>query len=514
MHVLTGATMREADRRAIEDVGIPGRVLMESAGRAIVQEMEDRIPELEDRAIVIVCGKGNNGGDGLVVLRTLVELGYDARAWVLSPFERLSADALSNLQAAFKLSLPVEPAADEAQWEEALPQIASADVIVDAVLGTGLTEGARGLVARAIEDMSALDVFKVAVDVPSGLSSDSGSIPGANLEADLTVALGAPKVCHFIAPACDRCGDLAIVDIGIPERLLRSGPPRLETIDLENIVGTWPTRKRSSHKGDYGHLLVVAGSVGKTGAALMSAEAALRCGAGLVTVASPKSAIPMMAPALAEVMWEPLPETDAGAIAHSARPRIEELLKGRSAFALGPGLGLHEETVRLVRELIRGVGVPTIIDADGLNALRDGLEDIPAERPIALTPHPGEAGRLLGRSTAAVERDRLQAVRDLATGTKTHALLKGYRSLLADPAGNVGINLTGNAGMATAGSGDVLTGIIGGLLAQGVQVSNALAAGVYLHGYAGDLAAAELGEASLVATDLIAKLPQALRELA
>ena len=498
MHVMTRTTMREADRRAIEEVGIPGRVLMET----------------EERAIVIVCGKGNNGGDGLVVLRTLVELGYDARAWILSPFEQLSTDALSNLQAAFKLSLPLETALDESAWEGALSEIASADVIVDAVLGTGLTKSARGLVARAIEDLNTLNAFKVAIDVPSGLSSDSGSIPGPNLGADLTVALGAPKACHFIAPACDRCGDLAIVDIGIPERLLRSGSPKLETIDLEDIVSTWPTRKRSSHKGDYGHLLVVAGSVGKTGAALMSAESALRCGAGLVTVASPESAIPMMAPALAEVMWEPLPETDTGAIAYSAHARIEELLKRRSALALGPGLGLHEETVRLVRNLIRSVGVPTVLDADGLNALHDRLEDIPAERHIALTPHPGEAGRLLGRSTAAVERDRLQAVRDLATGTKTHALLKGYRSLLADPEGNVGINLTGNAGMATAGSGDVLTGIIGGLLAQGVRVSDALAASVYLHGYAGDLAAAELGEASLVATDLIAKVPQALRELA
>jgi hydroxyethylthiazole kinase-like uncharacterized protein yjeF len=514
MHVLTGATMREADRRTIEDVGIPGRVLMESAGRGIVREMKEHIPELEDRVIAIVCGKGNNGGDGLVVLRTLLELGYDARAWVLSPFERLSPDAIANLQAALKLSLPVEAVADEAAWEEALPQIASADVIVDAILGTGLTQAAHGLAARAIEDLSALDGLKVAVDVPSGLSSDSGNIAGPHLEAHLTVALAAPKICHYFAPASDRCGEVSIVQIGIPERLLQSGSPKLETIEPDDVIGTWPSRKRSAHKGDFGHLLVVAGSVGKTGAALMSAKAALRSGAGLVTVASAKSAIPMMAPALPEVMWEPLPETDSGAIAHSARSRIEELLERRSALALGPGLGLHEETVRLVRELTRGLRLPTIIDADGLNALQENIDSIPRDGSIGLTPHPGEAGRLLGCSAADVQRDRLQAVRELSKRTTAHVLLKGHRSLVADPEGNVGINLTGNAGMATAGSGDVLTGIIGGLLAQGAEIADALTAAVYVHGCAGDLAASELGEISLVATDLIANLPKALRALA
>jgi hydroxyethylthiazole kinase-like uncharacterized protein yjeF len=222
----------------------------------------------------------------------------------------------------------------------------------------------------------------------------------------------------------------------------------------------------------------------------------------------------MMAPALPEVMWEPLPETDSGAIAHSARSRIEELLERRSALALGPGLGLHEETVRLVRELTRGLCLPTIIDADGLNALKENIDSIPRNGSIGLTPHPGEAGRLLGCSAADVQRDRLQAVRDLSKRTTAHVLLKGHRSLVADPEGNVGINVTGNAGMATGGSGDVLTGIIGGLLAQGATIADALTAAVYVHGYAGDLAASELGEISLVATDLIANLPKTLQVLA
>ncbi|MGH9318264.1 MAG: NAD(P)H-hydrate dehydratase, partial [Vicinamibacteria bacterium] len=482
MHVLTSAGMREADRRTIQEVGTPASVLMENAGRAVARAMEERIEGLDSLSIAIVCGKGNNGGDGLVVLRTLSALGYDARAVVLAPFEGLSQGALDNLQSALKLGLPVESAPTEEAWSDALSQIAQADVIVDAIFGTGLTEAPRGLPQRAIEDINALRTIRVAVDVPSGLSSDSGVVPGAAVQADLTVALAAPKVCHFLPPACDSCGVVEVAEIGIPPQFLASPEPRLETIEPASLGALLPPRSPRSHKGTYGHLLVVAGSVGKTGAAVMAAEAALRSGVGLVTVASATSAIPMMAPRLPEAMWEPLPETKRGAIAFAARSRLLELLRDRSALALGPGLGLEDETVRLVQEIVNASEIPTVVDADGLNALAQARDRIPKGRPLALTPHPGEAGRLLFSSAKDVERDRLRSVRRLAADTNAHVLLKGHRSLVCDPRGNVQVNLTGNAGMATGGTGDVLTGIVGALLAQAAGVDDALALGAWVHG--------------------------------
>jgi len=520
MHILTGAEMREADRRAIEEVGVSGRVLMESAGRGVAGVMEEHIADLAEHNILIVCGKGNNGGDGLVLLRTLVGLGYDAWAIVLSPLEQLAPDALDNLQSALKLRLPVDSVTTEDAWTDTLAEIWTADVIVDAILGTGLTREPHGLPRRAIEDLDAMEAFKVAVDVPSGLSADSGSVPGAVLSADLTVALAAPKVCHFISPACEHCGELEVVEIGIPPEFLENGlipgSPGLESIETEPLAALWPPRTADAHKGDFGHLLVVAGSVGKTGAAVMAAEAALRVGAGLVTVASATSAIPMMAPRLPEVMWEPLPETASGALAFAALERIQELIAERTALALGPGLGRDDETVRLVRKLVAECGAPTVVDADGLNSLgvlKDDEDAIPRDQPLALTPHPGEAARLLGTTAAAVQQDRLRAARSLATGARTHVLLKGFRSLICDPEGHTVVNLTGNPGLATAGSGDVLSGIVGGLLAQGVSVDAALVLGAHTHGLAGDLAAAELGETSLIATDVIRKLPEAIRTL-
>jgi NAD(P)H-hydrate epimerase len=513
MQVLTAASMREADRRTIEEIGIPGSVLMESAGRAVVSVMRERIGDLASRSIAVVCGKGNNGGDGLVVLRTLLTLGYRAQAFVLAPFESLSKDAIDNLQSALKLGLPVESIPTEEAWALAVPRIASCDVLVDAIFGTGLGEAPHGLPQRVIQDLDSLDAFRVAVDVPSGLSSDSGRVPGAAIHAHLTVALAAPKVCHFIPPACLHCGEVAVVEIGIPPRFLRGGAPTLETIDPETLGKLLGRRDPASHKGSYGHLLIVAGSVRKTGAAVMAAEAALRSGVGLVTVASAKSAIPMMAPRLPEAMWEPLPETASGAIAFEAHSQLAALMEGRTALALGPGLSLDAETTRLVGSLVAGARLPTIVDADGLNAMaRCRVKTLP-HREIALTPHPGEAARLLHSTASEIQADRLEAARRLAAATSAFVLLKGYRTLISDPQGNLHVNLTGNAGMATGGTGDVLTGVLGGLIAQGLPIQDALLLGAHAHGLAGDLAAAELGEASLIATDLVRKLPDAFRKL-
>lgn len=514
MQVLTTAEMREADRRTIEEIGIPGRVLMESAGRSVVRQMENALSDLRSRPIEVICGKGNNGGDGLVVFRYFATQGYRARAWVLAPYDALSGDARGNLDAALELELPVYSAPDESSLREAVQSFSFHSVVVDAVLGTGLTDAARGSAETAIRVMNQLPgAFRVAIDVPSGLSSDSGQIRGEAVRADLTVALAAPKLCHLLAPACLHCGRLVVVDIGIPRRILSSTGSRLETIEPVELAKLLVPRRSDAHKGHFGHLLVVAGSVGKTGAALMAAHTALKAGAGLVTVAAPRSTLAMMAPALPESMWEPLDETPEGTIASRALARTLEILSGKTALALGPGIGQHAETAVFVKALTQKVEVPTVIDADGLNVLASDLGAIPPGRPIALTPHPGEAARLLKCSSADIQGDRLKAVRTLASQADIHVALKGFHSLVAEPSGYVHMNLTGNPGMASGGTGDVLTGAVGSFLAQGFGMVDALRLGVYLHGLAGDLAAEEVGQTSLTATDLIRRLPEAIHQL-
>jgi NAD(P)H-hydrate epimerase len=513
MRVLSATEMREADRRAIEELGIPSRTLMENAGRGVVSVMEREIKDLARRSIAIVCGKGNNGGDGLVALRELAGRGYKARAFLLARFNELTGDAAANLETARAAQLPVEQLPDEEAWQRALGEIAGAGVIVDAILGTGLSRAPRGLPETAIRELNRLGALRVAVDLPSGISSDTGQVLGEALRADLTVALAAPKVGHFLPPACFNVGKLEVVDIGIPAAVLQAVDSRIETIELQSLRGLLPPRAPDAHKGDFGHLLVLAGSVGKTGAAVMAARAASRCGVGLVTVAAPATTLPVIAAGAPEMMTEPLPETPQGTIALTATSRALELLEGKSALVLGPGLGRHPETSAWVKRILAQADVPMLVDADALNALEGDIDAVPRGRPLALTPHPGEMARLLGTTSAAVQTDRLSAARKLAREREVHVLLKGYRSLVAEPAGRIGINLTGNPGMATGGAGDVLSGMAGAFLAQGLGADAALRLAAHLHGLAGDLAAAEVGQTALIATDLIGKLPECFRRL-
>ena len=512
MRVLTAAEMREADRRTIEDIGVPSRDLMENAGRAVVRTIERTLPDLRSQRVEVLCGKGNNGGDGLVALRYLANHGIAARAWLLCGFDDLKGDAKANLEAAQALGLSVEAVPEVAKWKVVLPEIARAEVVVDALLGTGLNSSARGMLQTAIHDVNEMAGFKVSVDVPSGLSSDTGEIPGEAIGADLTVALATPKVCHMLPPACTHTGRLEVVDIGIPEAILESVGSNLHTIEAESLRPFLPKRRPEAHKGDFGHLLIIGGSAGKPGAPTMAAKAALRSGVGLVTVASARGALPLMAPALLESMWEPLAETSDGAISQAAYPRLLELMDGKTALAIGPGLGRNPDTIALVKKLVQETELPVVLDADGLNAFEGDLAAIPKNKRLGLTPHPGEAARLLGCSTSEIQTNRLESARKLSSLTKAYVVLKGHRSLISDPAGQVHINLTGNPGMATGGSGDVLTGILGSLFSR-LPIDHALHLGVFLHGLAGDLATEDVGATSLIATDLIRKLPQAIRSL-
>jgi NAD(P)H-hydrate epimerase len=413
--------------------------------------------------------------------------------------------------------------ADADAWTAASARVFSADLIVDALLGTGLQNEPTGVVGRAIDAFAELGapprVPVVAVDIPSGLPSDTGEVPWKTVHATCTVSFAAAKHGHVLPPACDRVGDLEIVDIGIPATVI-AALARLHQIEGRDAAAALPPRRPSAHKGDFGHVLVIAGSVGKTGAAALCAAAALRMGAGLVTVATPSTALAhLMSTLRPEAMTEPLPLTDGGALGKEALERAAALAESRDAVVLGPGLGQGAEVRAFVRDLIGRCTRPMVIDADGLNAVAGSAKNAGAvsllrrSAPTILTPHPGEMARLCGSSTAEVQRRRLETARRFAMEAGATVVLKGQRTLIADSDGRTAVNPTGNPGMATGGTGDVLAGIVGALVARGLPAWTAATAGVYLHGRAGDVAAARLGEESLVAGDVIESLSDAVRGL-
>ncbi len=510
MKILNASQMREIDRLTIEEVGIPGPVLMENAGREIFREIERRFPHLHEEKIVIVAGKGNNGGDGLVVARHLANHGAKPLVLLLATEDEVKGDAALNLSIARAAGLDVREVKSGEDWRRRKGPLAEATVIVDAIFGTGLLRPAEGLQARAIEDINASRGFKVAVDIPSGLSSDSFELIGPAVQADLTVTLGAPKIAHVLPPAEGLVGELVVADIGLPRRLLEDPALKLEVPGRRALQPVFERRKNDTHKGTYGHVLVISGSFGKTGAAVMAGKAALRTGAGLVTVATPASCLPIIARSMAELMTEPLPETPEKTIAAPAADRAAALARGKEAVLVGPGLSTHASTGEFLYNLLPKLSGPAVIDADALNLLGlrpEMLARLP--RPAVLTPHPGEFARLTGLSTAEVLKRRLELAPAFAAKHNVYLVLKGYRTLVAAPDGRLFINPTGNPGMATGGSGDVLSGILASLLAQVKDPFLSALAGVYVHGLSGDLAAEALSEKALVAGDIIRYLPKA-----
>jgi NAD(P)H-hydrate epimerase len=516
--VLTAAEMREADRRTIE-AGLPGAVLMENAGAAVAEVVRARYRGSKP---LILCGKGNNGGDGFVVARRLYDL--DPVVVLVGARGEVKGDALLHLVAFERRGGRVAEVRDTGAWEGIQGDVRRAGVVVDALLGTGLREEPAGLVAEVIEDVNAWTGVGatpvVAVDVPSGVSSDTGEVAWETLSAAVTVTFGAPKVGHVLPPACDRCGTLIVADIGIPASLLAPPEQNLFLLEASDVAARYEKRPPSAHKGDYGHVLVVAGSVGKTGAAVLAATGALRAGVGLVTVATPAPALPIVAASRPEVMTEALPATAAGTFDAGGVERALELAAARDAVVLGPGLGLDPATRAFVRAFVLQCAVPLVVDADGLNALAPTPETpntaslLRRAAPTVVTPHPGEMARLVVRKVADVQAARLATARGFAADTGAIVVLKGQRTIVAHPDGRAAVNPTGNPGLATGGTGDVLAGTIGALLARGADAWRAAGACAYLHGHAGDRAAARLGEESLIAGDLLDELPAALRSLA
>jgi NAD(P)H-hydrate epimerase len=514
MKVLTSKEMREIDRKTIEEIGIPGPVLMENAGIRITGAILKRFPRITEENVVIVAGKGNNGGDGFVVARHLFNLGARPNVLLLASKQELKGDAALNLGIAEKIGVEIAEVTKIEEWKKRRIGLFHASVIVDAIFGTGLLKPAEGLYATAIEDINKAPGFKVAVDIPSGLSSDTHLLIGPAVKADLTVALAAPKIGHVLPPAEEYVGELVISDISIPPFLFEDESLKLEVIEKKDALPYIQKRKRDSHKGTYGHLFVLAGSLGKTGAAVMAAKAALRMGAGLVTVGTPQSCLPVIARSMMEFMTEALPETPQKTISEAALPMVLDLLKGKDAVLIGPGISAHPSTAKLVVSLIPKIKVPAVIDADGLNILAENPDALKSfSCPAVLTPHPGEFARLIRRSNKDVLDNRLALAAEFADKYKVFLVLKGYRTLVATPRGNIFINPTGNPGMATGGSGDVLSGMIASLIIQEKNILGATVAAVYLHGMSGDIGAKRIGERPLIAGDLIKYLPQALKEM-
>jgi len=506
--------MRAVDRTTIEEIGIPGPVLMENAGLRIAAQILKRFPDPTRERIVVVAGKGNNGGDGLVVARHLRQKGGKPVVLLLAAKDDVKGDAALNLAAAEKSGVEVVDASTELCWKKQKTALLHASIIVDAIFGTGLDKPAAGLQALAIEDINKARGFKVAVDIPSGLSSDSLSVIGPAVKADLTVALAAPKIGHVFAPASEWVGQLVVADIGIPRYLLDAPELKLAMTGPGDVKPLFAPRRRDGHKGTYGHLLVIAGSIGKTGAALLAGKAALRMGAGLVTIATAERAAAAVARGMMELMIEPLPGTKAGAIDASALPAAERILKGKNGLVIGPGISTDPSTAAFVASLLPGLKVPVVIDADGLNILAANLDVLKKMAvPVVLTPHPGEFARLTGKTVSEVLERRLELAPAFAREYNAILVLKSHRTIVAAPDGRVFVNPTGNPGMATGGSGDVLSGMIGSLLVQSKDVLGAVRAAVYAHGLSGDKAAAKLGERPLIAGDLIRFLPAAVKSL-
>jgi NAD(P)H-hydrate epimerase len=506
--------MREADRQTIQEIGIPSVVLMENAGRQAVAAMEAAYEDLAASRVAVLCGRGNNGGDGFVVARTLAQRGIEALVFLLGSVADVRGDARTNLEILGRLGVTVVEISDAQEWELHFSEISECDLVVDAILGTGFRGPVSGLLETVIADVNGLGIPIVAIDLPTGVSADTHDIDGDAIQASITVTLAAPKLPLVLPPADVYGGDLVIADIGIPASVIEElDGPRVELLTREEMRELVPARAADSHKGDFGRVLVIAGSFGKTGAAHLAALGALKSGAGLVTIATPRSCVAALATMMPEYMTEPLEETSAGTIDFAAVDRA--LAIKADVIAIGPGVGRDPSTSAFVQAVVERSGVPLVLDADALNALADDPDRFEGRDGVdmIITPHPGEMARLLGVSVEQVQSDRLEHAREFASAHKVHVVLKGHRTIVAGPDGRSFINLTGNAGMATGGTGDLLTGMIAAWFAQLLDAEAASKLAVYLHGAAGDLAEADEGELALLPTDIAARLGDAVLEL-
>ncbi len=518
MILVTAEQMQKMDAKTINDFGIPGLVLMENAGRGALEVLVDTFDPIEDFAIAIVAGRGNNGGDGFVIGRYLMEMGVSVSFFLLSTRDRVTGDALVNMKLAEKL-LAEHPDSefievpDAKAFEQCEEMLLDHDLFVDAIFGTGLNSDVRGFFKDVIMALNLSGAPIFSVDIPSGINSDTGKVCGTAIEADATATFAFAKAGHVLYPGNFHTGDLEIIDIGIPGHIAKGENPNLILPEAEDIGRFLPPRDFDSHKGTYGHLMVVAGSPGKTGAAALCANAAMRSGAGLVTLGVPEGLTRILEPMVIEPMTMGLEQTTFGTLSSKTLDIILRQLNDKQALALGPGLGTDPETRDLIRNLVSKSEVPMVIDADGLNCLADDPAILTsAKAPIILTPHPGEMARLAGKTNAEVQADRLGIAREFSEKYKVILVLKGAQTLACCPDGTCFICPTGNPGMASGGMGDVLTGMIAAFLAQGLSAEAAAITGTFIHGLCGDILAEET-PVGFLASDMVEAIPMALEEL-
>lgn len=518
MKIVTTTEMREIDRITSERFGVPSLTLMENAGAAVAEFAAMSYPRV--KTFGVICGKGNNGGDGFVVARKLHERGREVRLLLLADPKELRGDAAANYE-----KLPVPAMIVKSNGDFASDQsraVLASDVLIDAILGSGFRPPVSGLYAEAIARINSSIAPVIAVDIPSGMDADvMGDQTGSVARADAIVTFTAPRPAHVFGNLTS--GPIVAAPIGSPDEAIRSALD-LNVITAKDVALLLAPRPRDSNKGMYGHVLVIGGSLGKAGAAAMAGFSALRAGAGLVTVATPRSVLPTVAGFHPELMTEPLEETTDGTVSIRALEKLEKLAENKTLLAIGPGISRNEESAEIVRELVAKSEIPTVLDADGLNAFegrakdfnRKGCEDGAkgAKKTLVLTPHPGEMSRLTRLSTKEIQRDRVNVARSFAKEHEVILVLKGDRTIVAGPNGECWVNTTGNPGLATGGTGDILTGIVAGMIAQHThRAFEAVLASVYLHGLAGDVARDQVGEQSLIATDLIHSLPEAIEQV-
>ncbi len=514
MKIVTAAQMRALDRQTIQEARIPSLTLMERAGAGTVSEMQRFFGLLKGRRITILCGKGHNGGDGLVVARLLVKQRAIVRVLLLHPVTELAPDTRTMYRRLLRLAgrrlIDASPSA-----EHLSAHVDAAEILVDALLGTGLSSPVTGRYQSAIEVMNESGHPIVAVDLPSGLHADSGACLGAAVRATLTVTFGLPKYGLYLGDGIDLAGVVRVVDIGIPAEYAAAVDSPAFLLSGTRIAELIPARPPSAHKGTFGHAGIIAGAVGKSGAAALAAKAALRVGTGLVTVATPAGVNATIESKLLEAMTQPIPDTADHQFGRCSIEALVAFAQRKTGLAIGPGIGTDPETMEAVRRLLPQLLVPCVVDADALSA----AAELPSpwaqcNTPMILTPHPGEMARLTGMEHGqAVNRDRAEIARGFAQRHRVIVVLKGARTVLGHPDGRIAVCPTGNPGLATGGTGDVLTGMIAGLLAQRLPPWDAACAGTYLHGLAGDLAAAVKGQAGLIAGDVIEQIPHAITHL-
>jgi ADP-dependent NAD(P)H-hydrate dehydratase / NAD(P)H-hydrate epimerase len=510
MKLCTPSQMQNIDRRAIDGMKIPGLTLMENAGKRVADTILEHF-ELFGKQATVVCGKGNNGGDGFVVARLLREQGINIELFLIGGREVVSGDARTNLERAEKVGLTLNEITDPATFAISL----DSKLIVDAIFGTGFSGPIKTPYDEIVRKINAFGAPVVAVDAPSGLDGTSGAVSDPTIKADLTVTFGLPKLGQAVYPGKSHCGQLVVADIGFPEKAIHEERIDLNILMADEAAHMLPFRAPVGNKGDFGKLFVLAGSVGFTGAAAMTAEAGLRTGSGLAVLGCAESLNDIFEAKSTEVITHPLPEVrNRRCLALRGLGEVREQVKWADALAVGPGIGTYHETRDLIFRLISKLDKPAIFDADALNNLSKDVSQLKGHpAPLVISPHPGEMARLTGKTIAEIQKDRINIALQFAQEYNLVCILKGAPSVIAAPSGQAWINPTGNEGMATAGSGDVLTGIIGGFLAQGMLDIDAAVLGCYVHGLAGDLARDEFGSRGMIAGDILAMLPEALMQL-